>query len=130
MKILKKIVLFLLVLIVLFSAYAFISGKTFLFKAIWYNFANIDDYKKFTNNTVTVGKPQPWKVSVNYNKIHYADTLNDMLEALGSVGLLMIRNDSVVYEKYWNGYSDSSLFWPSPLLQILVNSFQRDPVMI
>ena len=109
MKILKKIVLFLLVLIVLFSAYAFISGKTFLFKAIWYNFANIDDYKKFTNNTVTVGKPQPWKVSVNYNKIHYADTLNDMLEALGSVGLLMIRNDSVVYEKYWNGYSDSSL---------------------
>jgi hypothetical protein len=51
-----------------FSAYAFISGKTFLFKAVVYNFANIDDYKKFSNNTVDIAKPQPWQVSAGYNK--------------------------------------------------------------
>ncbi len=39
-----------LVIIVAFSAYAVISGRTYLFEAVWYNFANIDDYKKFTNN--------------------------------------------------------------------------------
>jgi len=109
MKTLKRIVLILLVLIALFSVYALISGKTYLFKAVIYNFANIDDYKKFTNNTVTVSTPQPWKVSANYNKVNYPDSLNSLLENLSSVGLLMIKNDSVLFEKYWDGYKDSSL---------------------
>ncbi len=105
----KKTALLLLGVILLFSAYALLSGKTYLFKAVIYNFANIDDYKKFTNNTVSVSTPQPWDVSPAYNKIRYPDTLNSLLEALGSVGLLMIKNDSVLFEKYWDGYSDSSL---------------------
>jgi len=109
MKTLKRIILILLVLIALFSVYALIGGKTYLFKAVIYNFANIDDYKKFTNNTVTVSTPQPWKVSANYNKVNYPDSLNSLLENLSSVGLLMIKNDSVLFEKYWDGYNDNSL---------------------
>lgn len=58
-KILKRIVLSLFGLIAIFSAYAWISGKTYLFKAVWYNFANIDDYKIFSNTTVGTGIPQP-----------------------------------------------------------------------
>ncbi len=109
MKTFKRILLTLLILAVAFSAYALLSGRTYLFKAVIYNFANIDDYKKFSNNTVAVGKPQPWKVSANYNKVNYPDSLSHLLESLGSVGLLMIQNDSVRYERYWDGYSDSSL---------------------
>jgi CubicO group peptidase (beta-lactamase class C family) len=30
------------------------------------------------------------------------------MEELGSVGLLLIRNNEVVFEKYWKGYDDSS----------------------
>ncbi|WP_026770337.1 serine hydrolase [Asinibacterium sp. OR53] len=108
-KILKRIVLSLMGLIAIFSAYAWISGKTYLFKAVWYNFANIDDYKIFSNTTVNTGVPQPWHNAVNYNKINYPDSLNQLMEDLGSVGLLVIRNDSVAFEKYWDGYSDSSL---------------------
>ncbi len=109
MRILKRVVLFLLILAVVFSAYALISGKTFLFKAVAYNFANIDDYKKFSNNTVTISKPQPWQVSAGYNKAVLTDSLTSMLEVLGSVGLLMVKNDSIVYERYWDDYNDSSL---------------------
>lgn len=108
-KILKRIALSLFGLIAIFSAYAWISGKTYLFKAVWYNFANIDDYKIFSNTTVGTGIPQPWHNAINYNKINYPDSLNQFLEDLGSVGLLLIRNDSVAFEKYWDGYSDSSL---------------------
>ena len=109
MKTFKRLALFILGLIAIFSAYALISGKTFLFKAVYYNFANIDDYKKFSNNTVAIAKPQPWQVSTNYNKVNYPDSLNHLMESLGSVGLLMIRNDSVCFERYWDGYSDTSL---------------------
>jgi CubicO group peptidase (beta-lactamase class C family) len=104
----KRIFLSFLGLTAIFSAYAWISGKTYLFKAVWYNFANIDDYKKFSNTTVVTASPQPWHEAADYNKIPYPDSLNQLLEDLGSVGVLMIRNDSVAFEKYWDGYSDSS----------------------
>lgn len=108
-KLFKRVFQVLMVIILLFSAYAFISGKTYLFKAVWYNFANINDYEKFTNNSVETKAPQAWKMSTTYNKINYPDSLNNYLEKLLSIGLVVIKNDSLLFEKYWDGYSDSSL---------------------
>jgi len=109
MKLIKRILRVLALFIILFSLFAWISGRTYLFKAAYYNFAKIDDYKHFTNNTVATGNFQPWQVSKQYNKAVLPDTLTNLLENLKSVGLLMIKNDSIVCEKYWDGYSDSSL---------------------
>jgi CubicO group peptidase (beta-lactamase class C family) len=108
-KFIKAIVLFILTVIVVFSAYAVISGRTYLFEAVWYNFAGIDDYKKFSNNPVVTGEPQPWAISGDYNKNPLPVELKKMLEELETVAVLAIRNDSVLYEFYWDGYSDSSL---------------------
>jgi CubicO group peptidase (beta-lactamase class C family) len=107
-KIVKRVLLTLAVLITVFSAYALISGKTFLFKALYHNFANIDDYKIFDNNEVAIAQPQPWNNDAQYNKVNYPAELNSLLESLSSTGLLVIKNDSVLYERYWDGYSDSS----------------------
>lgn len=109
MRILRRFILFVLVLVLAFSAFALITGRTYLFKAVAYNFADIDDYKKFSNNTVSIGKPQPWTVSADYNKPVLPDSLSELLSKLGTVGLLVVRNDSILIEKYWDGYSDSSL---------------------
>ncbi len=109
MKFLKKALYFVIVLIIVFSALAFITGKTYLFRSVIYNFSNIDDYKIFTNNKVIAAKSMPWAISSNYNKVGYPDSLNSLLEKLSTVGLLMVKNDSIVMEKYWDGYNDSSL---------------------
>lgn len=108
-KFFKGILLFFLALIILLSVYAFATGRTYLFKAVYYNFAGIDDYKIFDNNTVTAGKAQPWPVSDSYNKISSPDDLNQLLAELKTVALVVIKNDSLLYEKYWDGYSNSSL---------------------
>ena len=108
-KILKRFLLTLVVIFVLFSAFALASGKTYLFKAVWYNFARITDYKHFDNNTVSTGQPQPWSNAARYNKTKYPDSLYALLEELRTVGLLVVQNDSVVSERYWQGYNDSSL---------------------
>lgn len=108
MKIIKRIGQLILVIVLVFALYAFVSGRTFLFKAVLYNFANIDDYRKFTNNTVAAGKPEPWQLAAAYNRQPMPDSLVALLESLGTVGVLMIKNDSVVAERYWDGYSDSS----------------------
>jgi CubicO group peptidase (beta-lactamase class C family) len=108
MKTFKRILAVILVLAVLLTAFILVSGKTYLFKVIRYNFAAIDDYKHFPNDTVATGRPQPWANGAQYGRVSYPDSLNTELEALQSVGLLMVRDDSVLFEKYWDGYNDSS----------------------
>jgi CubicO group peptidase (beta-lactamase class C family) len=108
MKIIRRIVSFIVILLLVFSAFALVTGKTYLFKAVFYNFANIDDYKVFANRTVKTGMPQAWAVSASYNKGTCPDSTLQLLESLGTVGLLVVKNDSLLYERYWEGYSDSS----------------------
>jgi CubicO group peptidase (beta-lactamase class C family) len=100
--------LLILGIFLLFSAYALISGRTYLFKAVWYNFANIDDYKKFANDTVFTTTARPWPKAQQYNTAHLPDSLASELRALNSIALLVIKQDAVLYEKYWDGYSDSA----------------------
>jgi CubicO group peptidase (beta-lactamase class C family) len=109
----KKLFRFILYFVVLVTAvlsiYAVASGRTYLFKAVWYNFADVDDYEKFTNNTVTTGEPQPWRTASGYNKTPLPGDLQKLLEELKTISLLVIKNDSILTEAYWNGYNDSSL---------------------
>jgi CubicO group peptidase (beta-lactamase class C family) len=108
-KVLKKILVTILVVIGFTVAFIVISGRTYLFKAAWNGTANIDDYRIFENRTVPAAEPQRWPVAGDYNRISYPPDLNSGLERYGSVALLAIRNDSLLFEKYWDGHSDSSL---------------------
>lgn len=108
-RLFRRLLLWLLLLVALFSLYAFASGKTWLFKEVAYNFADIDDYTIFTNNEVATAAAAPWPQSASYNKAVVPDTLRQLLSQLQTVGLVAIKNDSLVYESYWDGYSDSSL---------------------
>jgi hypothetical protein len=49
-KILKRFFVGLALLLVLLSILALVSGRTYLFKAVAYNFADVDDYEIFDNN--------------------------------------------------------------------------------
>jgi CubicO group peptidase (beta-lactamase class C family) len=108
-KFFKWFFLTILFIIVAFSGYAIITGKTYLFKAVYYNFAGINDYKIFDNDVVAAGTPQPWPVSGEYNKVKTPAELDDLLKRLNTIAVVAIKNDSLLYEQYWDGYSDSSL---------------------
>lgn len=107
-KFLRRFAYFLLFLVLVFSGYAFISGKTWLFKEVAYNIADIDDYKIFSNNTVAAALPQPWPVATSFNKHALPEALSQLLERLQSIGVAVIKNDSLLFEEYWDGYSDTS----------------------
>lgn len=108
-KFLKRFFYFIIALVILFSIYAIASGKTYLFKAVYHNFANIDDYKIFDNNSVAIGKPKPWDVDSNYNKKALPAETEKLLLSLKTVGLVVVQNNKLSFEKYWEEYSDSSL---------------------
>lgn len=105
---LRRFLYILLLIIIIFSSYAFISGKTWMFKEVAYNFPDIDDYKIFTNNIVAAGEPQPWPLATNFNTPAFPDTLKNLLENIQSIAVTVIKNDSLLFEKYWGGYSDTS----------------------
>ena len=107
-KFFKRLGLSLLILLIILVALIFISGRTYLFKAAWYYTADVDDYKIFDNNIVQTSQPQPWNRSVDYNKINYPDDLDKKLTQYKTIAVAAIRNDSLLFEKYWPGYSDSS----------------------
>ncbi|MBX3256835.1 MAG: serine hydrolase [Chitinophagaceae bacterium] len=101
----RKPVIFALLLLLLLPL---VTGYRYLYKAVIYNFAGIDDYTIFDNNTVATGSPVAWRLSEQYTS-QLPDTLNSYLSTLKTVGLLVIQNREILVEKYWNGYSDSSL---------------------
>lgn len=110
MKILKVILALILVPIIIFNLYILISGKWFIYKALKFNLVNVDDYKIFNNNIIPKStNPQPWVRSQKYNKIKLSDTLNQKHKELKSIAFVVIQNDSIQVEQYWNGYSEHSL---------------------
>ena len=107
-RFLKKLAISLLIIVVSASVFAIVSGKTYLFKAVWYNFADIDDYKIFPNNTVSTGEPQPLISSASVNTIKIPGSLDSLLTVLETVSLVAVKNDEIILERYWDGYNDSS----------------------
>lgn len=109
-KNLRRALKVLFVLLVGVNAWIVISGNTYLYKAIAYNYVNLDDYKIFHNRKIeasTEGKPLPF--SANYDDELISDSLIRKLEEIETVAFLVIKNDSVYYERYWQGYSDTTL---------------------
>src|SRR4051812_37035038 len=71
-----------------------ITGNNYLYKAILYNFANIDDLDIFPTRIIKNGTPEPWPVATDYNKAKLPDTVRAEIEKLGTVAYLVIKNDS------------------------------------
>lgn len=112
---LKKISLWFFGIIFFIVALAYAFDVDYLFKAvrtIYFNghtTAFLDDYKYFDNRTIGNGKPQPWKVSTMYNKRKPSLSLMRAHRETGTVAFLVIRNDSIFHEAYYDGYTRDSV---------------------
>ena len=109
MKILKFILKALALVALLIMLFIFVSGKTYLFKTLVYNFVGIDDLDLFETRLVKTTNPIEWPTAVNYNKKPMPEKLEAALKQYKSVAFLVLKNASVVNEYYWDGYNDSSL---------------------
>ncbi|MCT1525411.1 serine hydrolase domain-containing protein [Sphingobacterium hotanense] len=101
-----------LVLVLLIAMYAF--GVDYILKGVYviytqgHQTAYLDDYRYFDNHKIEAGTPQPWAKSTAYNSVPLTDSLKSIHERWGSVAYVIIHQDSVWFEEYYGGYSDSS----------------------
>jgi CubicO group peptidase (beta-lactamase class C family) len=56
----------------------------------------------FDYHEIKAGKEQAWPLSVNYNKLKLTDEARNNLVDLQSLAFLVFKNDSLLYEEYWN----------------------------
>ena len=108
MKIIKKILILLLALIVLVNLVVIITGNTYMYNALIYQYASIDDYKHFENRTVKAGTYIPIPEATSYNKTHLSKDFRDYLIQTQTTAFLVMKNDSICYEEYWDGYGTDS----------------------
>ena len=115
MKRFLKIVAGIVVVLALVHITAHVTGNGYLTKGLWAcylhgnNSATIDDAKYFDSHKIEAGtNAWQWPVSSAYNKKNLPPKLEAALTEAQTVAFLVIQNDSIINEHYWEGYSDSS----------------------
>jgi len=112
----KKSVFFkILVLVVLLSSC----------RSIIYNAPNVTDYKIFNTQLIeksskpiqiprsskssTLPDEFLWAISNDDDKVYNYKTPEDFLISQGTLSFIVIKNDTIVYEKYFNGFEPDSI---------------------
>ena len=114
MKLIKKISAWLGVITVVLYAVMLLTEKTYLLKGVANTYlkgkksADIDEYKIFDNREVKAGTHQPWAEGADYNQVEIPALLLTELEELQSVAYLVVVDDSIRVEQYWDGYREDS----------------------
>jgi CubicO group peptidase (beta-lactamase class C family) len=114
MKFLKKlfkwiVILFGLLIIILYSTdtdYLLKAVRTIYLKG--YTTAYLEDYKEFDNKVVENGTAQPWPNHADYNKVEETESLKDINKTNGTIAYVIIKNDSIWYENYYDGFDEDS----------------------
>jgi CubicO group peptidase (beta-lactamase class C family) len=86
-----------------------ITGYTYIYKTLIFTYPGIDDISIFDTRLINDSIPEPWPLSSQYNKIKLIADLESELQRNESVSFLVIKNDSIVYEQYWDQYLDKTL---------------------
>ena len=112
---------FLLVLLVA-NVLIFVTDSTYIYKALVYQQVGIDDINLFKTREVKSGNSSiEWAKAINYNKNPISDSLRRTLERNESVAFLVIKNDSIQHEEYWDNYTDTTLSNPFSVTKSIVS---------
>jgi CubicO group peptidase (beta-lactamase class C family) len=115
MKVLKKVIKYLIGVIGLLIIASYIFDFDYILKGVRVVYftghvtAFIDDYPYFENDTIKKGtKTDAWPLHENYNTTNATDRLKAINQELGTVAYLIIKNDSIFYEWYAEDYGKNS----------------------
>ena len=115
MRRLKKFLKWLFILLTVFVIGLYATGYGYILKGVWvvymhgYTTAYIDDFEFFEVEEIPASNnPQPWSIHKNYNTVEATQALSEINDTLGTVAFLVIKNDSIWYEKYFDGFGKNS----------------------
>lgn len=114
MKYIKKLFTAFVSIIIVLLIGLYITDYEYILKGVrvvymtGHTTAYIDDYPYFENATIRNATAQQWPLHKSYNVIKSTNELDKVNAALGTVAFLIIKNDSIWYEKYAEDYGPNS----------------------
>ena len=114
MKFLKKTFKWLVIVLISLIVLMYIFDIDYLLRAVrtiyfkGYSTAFLEDYKEFPNRKIGKGVAQPWAIAKDYNSVPATETLEKTHQDLQTIAYVIIKNDSIWHESYYDGFDKSS----------------------
>ncbi len=114
MKFLKSFIKWFSIILVSIIVLMYVFDVDYLLRAVrtiyfkGYTTAFLEDYKDFPNREIKKGIAQPWNISKDYNSIEATEILEKTHKELQTAAFLIIQNDSLFHESYFDGYTKDS----------------------
>ena len=93
------------------------------------NTAFISDYEYFDNREIINSNPEPWPIHKNFNQFTETEELKVLNEQRETKSFLVIKNDSIIFEKYYDGYDENSLSNSFSVAKSIVVSLMGKAIM-
>ena len=93
------------------------------------NTAFISDYEYFDNREIANSNPEPWPIHKNFNQFTETEELKVLNEQRETKSFLVIKNDSIIFEKYYDGYDENSLSNSFSVAKSIVVSLMGKAIM-
>ncbi len=97
-----------LLIVVAIVAVAYALCPQYLRKALVYQQVDIDDYTIFDNRVVMAGNHEPWAEAPGFSAKTIPEQYKDKFDEFKTVAFLVVKDEKVVFEQYWDGYSADS----------------------
>ena len=118
----------LILLIYIFNIdYIFKGVRTIYFTGN--NTAFISDYEYFDNKEIRSANPQPWALHKQYNTIDESDELEELNYERKTKSFLVIKNDSILFEKYYDGHKQTDISNSFSVAKSIVTSMMGKAIM-
>lgn len=96
------------ILIIGIGGYLALPSNYYLRRALVHLLPKIDQYPIFENRVVKAGAPRPWELSAAYNTKEIPGKYLPRFEELGTVAYVIIQDNQLLFEQYWEDYSPRS----------------------
>ncbi|MFP4024710.1 MAG: serine hydrolase domain-containing protein [Thiohalospira sp.] len=96
-------------LVLLGLLFLMLQPNPYFRRALFYNVADIDDYKLFHNRKVEAGKEKAWKLHSNYNQYKLNQEELNFLNQYQTTAFLVVKDTSVLFESYHHQFTDSTI---------------------
>lgn len=115
-KLFKRLIWTIVILLIIANVFIVVTGRFYLYKGIAYTYLSgetgptIYDLEKFPNARIKKSvTPEDWKLSPYFNKVKLTDSQEKYFENLETKAILVFQNNDILYERYWDGHTSSTL---------------------
>ena len=118
----EKTILPILIFIALVGGYFFLASRTDTFTGRWvaWKSSGVEDYLLFPSHTINHAPPKFYfdnedqnlsfeQIKYQYKGKSHTTNLDSLLESTGTTAFIVIKDDTILYEKYFNDYQRNSI---------------------